>query len=1147
MKAAFLAVAVLATASVAFYFSAFSSSATAHASKTKGMASGAGSSAAQVPVVQKSPSTSLNFSLPMFFEANQGQTAAPVKFLARGSGYGLFLTADEAVLELQRPAAGHPSSVAGLRPPERGASSVIRMRLEGASSSARVSGTSPLPGKSNYFIGNDPSQWRQNIPQFGRVEYSAVYPGIDLVYYGDQGQLEYDFRVAPGSDPKQIALSFQGASARIDAGASGDLILSTEQGDVRFRAPRIYQPASGNASGNGGNAITGGFRQLAGNKIGFAIGDYDHSRELVIDPVLSYSTYLGGGGESLAQVAVDTAGNIYVAGSTTSANFPLNTQYPNNPPYQSTLNGTQNIFIAVINPTLQPPLYIPAQQLVYATYLGGSGTDSLAGLAVDNLQSIYVAGSTDSPNFPVSVNSGANGVVAPFQSAPSQPGTHGFLSKLAFSNPLNSAVYELAYSTYLSGTNAAANAVDLVTGVAIDSTAEGTAPDGNAYVTGTTTSTNLVGDFFPANPNGFQQQSNAAAGQPQFFATLIDTDLPGTSGVTYSTYFGGGVFAPDAVIGANVGGGIAVDSSGNMYITGTTNMLPGTTATPGGFPLYNAQQDCLDEPGNGASCLKTNQTNTDAFIAEISPTSPGANPLYSTYVGGSDADTGNAIAVDTSANAYVTGSTYSPDWVCNCGVPFQTAYGGDGDAYIVKIESVSLASGGINTLQYFTYLGGSGADVGNAIQVDAVQTAHVAGTTSSTNFPVTPQTLQATNGGGNDAFVALISTTSGGTVTTPLGDYVTYLGGSGNDEGTGVAFDLYGSTYVAGSTKSQNFPLPPLAISTPFQSTLIGTQNAFVSRIGAVSSLLVQTATGSPQPSPAVAAGVQAAFTFNITNTGPDTATNIIFYGTVATPNSDLASPPTGKVDTGSGSCNPEEGNVVQCFISTLQAGSVASVEIDMTADISAGLQQMSVSGAASANNGALYSGPQQIENVVDFNVAASNQTPTVTAGDVATIQVSFCPTPASLQYGGYSGTITPTQTTSPSIVTATAPTFTPTTVALNGSQCGNTTLKVATVARPVNTGSLIRRGSFYAAWLPVAGLSLVGLGIGAGRKRRRWLIGAVLGMIAGVILLQSACGSASTTTTTTGGTAAGIYTITVTGTAGAGASHATQVTLQVN
>jgi len=159
----------------------------------------------------------------------------------------------------------------------------------------------------------------------------------------------------------------------------------------------------------------------------------------------------------------------------------------------------------------------------------------------------------------------------------------------------------------------------------------------------------------------------------------------------------------------------------------------------------------------------------------------------------------------------------------------------------------------------------------------------------------------------------------------------------------------------------------------------------------------------------------------------------------------------------------------------------VASVEIDMTADISAGLQHMSVSGAASANNGALYSGPQQIENVVDFNVAASNQTPTVTAGDVATIQVSFCPTPASLQYGGYSGTITPTQTTSPSIVTATAPTFTPTTVALNGSQCGNTTLKVATVARPVNTGSLIRRGSVLCGLAPRSRPEPGGLGSALG------------------------------------------------------------------
>ena len=184
------------------------------------------------------------------------------------------------------------------------------MRLEGANSSARVSGASPLPGKSNYFIGNDPSKWRQDIPQFGRVEYQAVYPGVDLVYYGNQGQLEYDFRVAPGADPNQIALSFQGASAHIisisrdseDSGDSGDLILSTAQGDVRFHAPSsISRHARFRKSvRQRQKTITGSFRQLADNKIGFTIGDYDHSRELVIDPVLSYSTYLGGSKASRA-------------------------------------------------------------------------------------------------------------------------------------------------------------------------------------------------------------------------------------------------------------------------------------------------------------------------------------------------------------------------------------------------------------------------------------------------------------------------------------------------------------------------------------------------------------------------------------------------------------------------------------------------------------------------------------------------------------------------------------------------------------------------------------------------------------------------------------------------------------------------------
>lgn len=1061
-------------------------------------------------------------SLPLFFEPNQGQTDPQVKFLARGAGYGLFLTSDEAVLELLYPAVSTQHSAPGSHRPaldSPATSSVIRMRLDGASASARVSGASPLPGKSNYFLGNDLSQWRQNIPQFARVQYDAVYPGIDLVYYGHQGQLEYDFRLAPGSDPKQIALSFQGASACIDG---GDLILSTGEGDVRFQAPRIYQPAvaaSNKTTSRAEKAVAGSFRQLAGNKIGFAIGDYDRSRELIIDPTLSYSTYLGGssGTELLTQVAVE-GGYVYVAGSTTSTNFPQSTQYyPTTPPYQSTLAGTQNIFIAVFNPSLQPPAYLPAQQLLYATYLGGSGTDSLAGLAVDANFSIYVAGTTNSPNFPTTSNA--------FRQAP-QTGTHGFVSKLAFPTAPASQVYGLAYSTYLAG-----NGVDTVTGLAVDT-------NQNAYVTGDTTSSNSYTDNFPANPNGFQLASNSP-GNPQFFATMIST----SSGlIRYSTYLGGGIPA----VAIAQGGGIAVDSTGNMYFTGTTNMLPpSSSSSAAGFPLFNAQQACLDQPGVIGACASTSPTDTDAIAVKINPTQAGANPVYSTYLGGSGNDAGTAIAVDSSGNAYVTGLTYSTDWFCSCSPgPFQIANGGGGDAYIATIGPVS---GSIYPLIYFTYLGGSGLDFGSSIQVDAVQNVHLTGTTDSSNFPVTPQTLQTTLGGGDDAFVAQISVTSGGTSATPLGDYVTYLGGSQLDQGTGIAIDTVGNTYVAGVTRSPNFPAS--TTSTPFQSSLNGTQNAFMSILSAKSQLVILPASGSPAPSP-VPAGTQVAFTYNILNMGPDTATNVVFYANGLPLSSELSATPQAKVTAGVGTCQAEQGvqaPEIICNIQTLAAGSTASVEIDITPSITGPLDDktFSISSAATANNGGSQLGPAQTVQVVDFSAAAQNSTPSVTAGDIATIQVTFCPTLPSF---GYTATITPTQSASPSIVTATTPTFSPTTVALSGSACGSTTLSIATVARPVNNGSLHRRRStFYAAWLPIGGLSLIGLGIGAGYKRRRWLIGALLGLIAGVMLLQAACGSASTTVATAGGTAAGIYTITVTGAAATGASHATQVQLQVN
>jgi uncharacterized repeat protein (TIGR01451 family) len=1152
MKAAFLAVAVLAFAGIGFYFSTG-----VYAAKASGPQTAAHKALAPRSVPKSVPkSLSNTVSLPLFFEPNQGQTAPQVKFFARGAGYGLFLTADEAVLQLQASAVSTQHSAAGS---QRAPSSVIRMRLDGANASARVSGASPLPGKSSYFIGNDPSKWRRDIPQFARVQYEAVYPGVDLVYYGNQGQLEYDFRVAPAADPKQIALSFQGASAHIisgDSDDSGDLILATASGDIHFHAPHVYQPAtpqSGNASGNAEKAVAGSFRQLADNKIGFIIGDYDHSRELVIDPVLSYSTYLGGSGveggsegsnpENLVKIAIDPAGFIYVAGSTTSANFPFPVPPNTNDPIQASLEGAQNIFIAVINPTLQPPIP-PDEQLVYATYLGGSATDSLAvdslaGIAVDTNRNIYVAGTTTAPDFPTTSN------------ALPQPGavtgTHGFLSALTLSTTQTIA-YNLTYSTYLAGTNAAGNATDTVTGLAIDR-------NQNAYVTGVTTSSNPETSQypFPASPSGYQTVSNSP-GNLQFFASKINTAGNGSLSMLYSTYFGGGYPATAIAIG----GGIAVDPSPNtapnMYITGTTTMLQVNPNGGAAFPLLDAQQSCLNEASKHGTCLSNNVTTTpDAFVAKINP-----NPqtggigqsslIYSTYLGGSGDDHGNAIDVDTSGNAYVIGSTDSTDWV-SVGTGFQTKNGGGPhDAFIAKIGNLS---GSVYPLNYFTYLGGSGDDTGQDIKVDTVGTVHVVGSTTSTDLPVTTNTLQPCLGEpgvqppcpsstATNAFVALIGTSLSG---RGAGDYLTYLGGSLQDQGTGIALDsVFGATYVAGTTQSSNFPLPlsPPA-PPPYQGTLNGSQDAFVSKIGASSTLVITVPSTSPAPFPAVAAGSQVAFTFDITNTGTDPANQVVFTAT-GLPTSGLASPVTAIVKSGSGSCDSQQGSTIACTIQTLAVCSTspppcspATIEVDLTPAVPIVNSEITISGIVSANGGPVgASVSQPVEHVVDFAITASTPTP-INAGDTATIQVTFCP---AIPGEDYTGTITPSQTTNPSMVTATTPIFTPTTVALSGSACEKTTLSIVTVARPVTTGSLLRRGSFYATWLPIGGLSMIGLGIGVGRRRRRWLVGAVVCVIAGAILLQSGCGSASSSTPTPGGTQAGIYTITISGSAGTGASH---------
>ena len=1120
VKASFLAAGMVAAAGFVFYFGTAT-----HAVKASG-----GPRASQPVAATKAVPKSL--SLPMFFEPNQGQSNPQVKFLARGSGYGLFLTADEAVLQLQ-PSVANPRTVNEPRQAMPGA--VIRMRLEGANKSARVSGASPLPGKSNYFIGKDASKWQRDIPQFARVQYQSVYPGVDLVYYGNQGQLEYDFRVAPGAEPNQIALSFSGASAHIASDDSGDLLLSTGNGDIRFHAPHIYQPASAGAGmGSGKKTVAGSFRQLAENKIGFEIGEYDRSRELVIDPLLSYSTYLGAGGESLVKVAIDSAGNIYLAGSTTSAYFLNN--YPTvnpPPPLQTQLGGpgAQNIFIAEINP--MPETGFP--QLQYATYLGGSGIDSLAGIAVDQSRNIYVAGTTTSSDFPTST--GTNGTLTPFQSSPLEPGTHGFLSAIELGGGPSTPTYTLAYSTYLSGDGS-----DTVTGLAIGN--NNCHPTCNAYVTGVTTSQIGISNGFPANAAGYQKVSNSPTNK-QFFASEIATSLSGLQSMIYSTYFGGGNFGTTDIA---IGGGIAVDPAAtnpNLYFTGTTNMLGVASGSLAAFPLFNAQQSCLNEASTVNCASQSNTTTTDAFAVKINPNQPGSFPLYSTYLGGSDSDYGNGISVDTSGNAYIVGTTSSPDWV-EVGGGFQTSYkglNGASNAFIVKIGN--NLSGTEYLINYFTFLGGSGPDLGEDIRVDPTGDVYVVGTTSSSVIllPVTTNTLQPTYGGGNsDAFFAYIAIGTGGQNT---GNYVSYLGGSGTDVGTGIAFDVFGSAYVAGSTTG-NFPI---TAATALQPNFIGPpggQDAFVSKIGANSGLTLTVPLTSPAPNP-VPAGTQTVFTFNITNNGPDNANLVVFQATGLPDSPEVTSAPHATVSSGTGSCGSLQGSTITCNISNLAVGAMATVQVDLTPASPVLNSTITISGNVSANGGGIIETVQQpILNITDFKVSAVALTPTVNAGDTAQVQVKFCPTDESMPYG-YNGTITPSATENPSMVLSPAASFNPTTVTLAGTSCGTTTLSLPTVARPVTSSSVEHRSNWlYALWLPVGSVSLLGLGVGAGRKRR-WLIGALLGLIAGIILLQPGCGSASSSTPVQTGTAAGTYIVNITGSAGTNASHQTSVPIQVN
>lgn len=665
----------------------------------------------------------------LHFERNDGQTDARVRYLAHGPGYTLFLTRNAAILDLDH--LSQPGS-----PTRKTSESVLRLKLVGASPAVKVKGEQAQAAKVNYFLGRNPKNWHTDVPTFGRVEYEGAYPGIDVVYYGSQGQLEYDVRVAPGARLRQVRLKIEGAES-ITKGRDGALELKTEAGIVTLSRPNAYEMVAGKK-----RRVEVSYARVGKDEYGLVAAEYARNAPLVIDPVLSYSTYLGGNNGDIAYgVAVDGSGDIYVAGSTASLNFPVSS------PEQKTLQGSENAFVAKLNPT--------GSALVYSTYVGGNGVDSARAIALDSSGNAYVTGTTTSANFPVT-----SGVF--------QPAYHGSVSN-AFVFKLSSTGSSLAYATYLGGSDA-----DYGQAIAVDA-------KGDAFVAGSTQSP----DFPTENP--IQSANKGCATNSTTSVTTCTSDAfvaelnPTATSLVYSTYLGGS--------SSDSGQAVALDSQGDCYVAGYTSSID--------FPVHNALQTTLSgttdafvtelNPSGNAVLFSTYlgggtitqayglaldaadniyvtgetqsadyhttsgaaQTtyggNGDAFVTKLS--AGGAAIAYSTFLGGNQPDQGNAIAVDAAGDAAVAGFTQSADFPTVD--PMQSTLGISGagtcgsgtcpDAFVVKLNP----SGAVT---YSTFLGGSGADYAQAVALDASGSAIVAGSTSSGNFPATSGAVQGANG-----------------------------------------------------------------------------------------------------------------------------------------------------------------------------------------------------------------------------------------------------------------------------------------------------------------------------------------------------------------------------------------------------------------
>ena len=660
--------------------------------------------------------------VPLAFEANQGQVDKRVEYFSRGAGYTLFLTKDEAVLSLAN-AKGQPD--------------VLRVKLTGADAKSKVSAIERLGWNNNYFIGKDPAKWRTNVPNYRKVEFDNVYPGVSLVYYGNQRQMEHDFVVAPDADAKKIAMEIAGASD-LTIDSTGNLVIKTTRGEVRFEKPVIYQDVNGARKD-----VAGKFILRDQKSVGFEIADYDRSKALVIDPVINFGTLLSASvGVSASGVAVDGAGNSYVTGITQATSFPAPAPAPGT---TAAVGPSDDVYVVKVS--------ADGSSLGYVSFIGSSGTDFVNGIALDGSNNAYITGQASctvagtSTDFPTTTDA--------FQQSGTCPGSDiGYVTKL---NPTGSA---LLYSTLFGG--------DGVThGIAIGTSGA------QAFITGTTSSSATP---LPVSGNAFQV---ALAGTQDAFLAQIDTaSLPNTNGATC-----------DGAGNDTIDFGVAP-----TFVVGEQVTISGITAV--GATVFNTAPAHAKITAVGATTI----TYADASCANAADTGTAGTGnvtgglVYGSYLGGgAGASVANAIAVGGLNSVFVGGVTTSAAFPTVAGAQ-PAPGGGSSDGFVSQFNPTNPVA--VNSVPASTYVGGSASDQVNALALDGLGNLYAAGFTASTDFPNTAggaQAVHGVDGGGNDAFVTMLP------ISLASFTQSTYLGGSGSDQARAISINGT-SVWVAGTT-----------------------------------------------------------------------------------------------------------------------------------------------------------------------------------------------------------------------------------------------------------------------------------------------------------------------------------------------------------